>query len=59
MVTELEAKMRQAYTDVSAQAERGGLDLRTAAFVLAIKRVARAAASRRTVRQHLPPSLLE
>lgn len=40
-------------------AQREKLDLRTAAFVIAIKRVARAAASRRAIRQHLPPSLLD
>lgn len=56
---ELEDTMRKAYSDVAQIATSSGLDLRTAAFVLAIKRVARAAASRRTIKKHLPASLLE
>jgi glutamate dehydrogenase/leucine dehydrogenase len=51
--------MRRAYRDVAGIARRDEIDMRTAAFVLAIKRVARAAASRRSIRHHLPPSLLE
>lgn len=58
VVRELELVMRRAYGDVADLAEREGLDLRTAAFVLAIKRVARAAASRHTISHHLPPALL-
>jgi glutamate dehydrogenase (NAD(P)+) len=56
---ELEDTMRKAYADVAKVAASSGLDLRTAAFVLAIKRVARAAASRRTIGKHLPASLLD
>ena len=56
---ELEDTMRRAYGDVAKVAASSGLDLRTAAFVLAIKRVARAAASRRTIAKHLPASLLD
>ncbi len=59
VVEELDKVMRRAYRSVSEIAARNQLDLRTAAFVLAIKRVARAAASRRAIRQHLPPTLLD
>ena len=55
---ELERTMRKAYSDVAQLAGEMGLDLRTAAFVLAIKRVSRAAASRRTIGKHLPKSVL-
>ena len=55
---ELERVMRRAYGDVASLASESGLDLRTAAFVLAIKRVARAAASRQAVGHHLPKSVL-
>jgi glutamate dehydrogenase (NAD(P)+) len=58
VVRELEQIMRRAYGDVADLAERENLDLRTAAFVLAIKRVARAGASRHTVSHHLPAGLL-
>ena len=58
VVDELEKIMRRSYRDVADLAKRDGIDLRTAAFVLAIKRVARAAASRRAVRRHLPPAVL-
>jgi glutamate dehydrogenase (NAD(P)+) len=58
VVEELEKIMRRSYRDVADLAKRDGIDLRTAAFVLAIKRVARAAASRRAVRRHLPPAVL-
>lgn len=59
VVEELDKVMRRAYRAVAEIAQRDKLDLRTAAFVIAIKRVARAAASRRAIRQHLPPSLLD
>jgi glutamate dehydrogenase (NAD(P)+) len=59
VVEELDIVMRRAYRDVAGIARRDEIDMRTAAFVLAIKRVARAAASRRSIRHHLPPSLLE
>ena len=55
---ELEKMMRRAYKDMAELAHKEGIDLRTAAFVLAIKRVARAAASRRAISQHMPPTLL-
>ncbi len=55
--SELERVMRRAYGNVAGLAKEAGLDLRTAAFVLAIKRVARAAASRQAVGHHLPESL--
>jgi len=56
---ELELVMRRAYTKVAELAQETGLDLRTAAFVLAIKRVARAAASRQSVDHLLPKGLLD
>ena len=56
--SELERVMRRAYGDVTRLASESDLDLRTAAFVLAIKRVARAIAVRKSVAHHLPPSLL-
>jgi glutamate dehydrogenase (NAD(P)+) len=56
---ELELVMRSAYTKVAELAQETGLDLRTAAFVLAIKRVARAAASRQSISHLLPKSLLD
>jgi glutamate dehydrogenase (NAD(P)+) len=59
VVQELERVMRRAYGDVADLAARESLDLRTAAFVLAIKRVGRAAASRRAVSHHLPKALLQ
>ena len=58
VVAELDKMMRRAYRSVAELSQKDGIDLRTAAFVLAIKRVARAAASRRAIRQHLPPTLL-
>jgi glutamate dehydrogenase (NAD(P)+) len=58
VTTELDRLMRKAYADVAGLAAREGLDMRTAAFVLAIKRVARAAVSRRNVSRHLPKGLL-
>ena len=59
MVSELERVMRRAYGDVADLAAKDGLDLRTAAFVLAIKRVARAAAARKNVSRFLPKSVLD
>jgi glutamate dehydrogenase (NAD(P)+) len=49
--TELEKYMRRAYTSVRNVAAEKKIDLRTAAFVLAIQRVGRAALSRRGVRE--------
>jgi glutamate dehydrogenase (NAD(P)+) len=49
VTAELERKMRQAYAAVRGIAVERKLDLRTAAFVLAIQRVGRAALSRTTV----------
>jgi glutamate dehydrogenase (NAD(P)+) len=51
---ELDKKMSKAYRSVRETAEQHGLDLRTAAFVLAIRRVGRAALSRVHVEQELP-----
>jgi len=59
VVEELDKMMRRAYRAVAEIAKRDQVDMRTAAFVIAIKRVARAAASRRAIRQHLPPNLLD
>ncbi|MCP4466147.1 MAG: glutamate dehydrogenase [Halieaceae bacterium] len=59
VVEELEKVMRRAYRNVADLALRDNLDLRTAAFVLAIKRVARTTTLRRAVSHLLPPSLLE
>jgi glutamate dehydrogenase (NAD(P)+) len=56
---ELERVMRQAYASVARLAQDTGLDMRTAAFVLAIKRVAKAAASRQSVAHLMPKSLLD
>jgi glutamate dehydrogenase (NAD(P)+) len=56
---ELERIMRKAYADVAELAVDKGLDLRTAAFILAIKRVARAASSRQSIQHLLPESLLD
>ena len=50
---ELEKSMRRAYASVAEVAEGRGIDLRTAAFVLAIQRVARAALSRRAIREKI------
>ena len=47
---ELAKVMRRAYASVSDVAKSRGVDLRTAAFVLAIQRVGRAAMARRHVR---------
>jgi glutamate dehydrogenase (NAD(P)+) len=51
---ELEKHMRKAYRDVAAVAREHSLDMRTAAFVLAIRRVARAALSRTPLRAEIP-----
>jgi glutamate dehydrogenase (NAD(P)+) len=51
--TELEKSMRRAYGSVREVARERGTDLRTAAFVLAIQRVGRAALSRRGVREKI------
>ena len=48
---ELEKYMRRAYASVREVAAERGIDLRTAAFLLAIQRVGRAALSRRGVRE--------
>lgn len=58
VVEELDKMMRRAYRSVAELSENESIDLRTAAFVLAVKRVARAAASRRAISYHLPPTLL-
>ena len=55
---ELERVMRRSYADVALLAKNDGLDLRTAAFVLAIKRVGKAAAARKSLGHLLPKSLL-
>jgi glutamate dehydrogenase (NAD(P)+) len=57
--SELDQLMRRAYASVAGLSRDRGLDLRTAAFVLAIRRVARAAASRQSVAHLLPKSLLD
>jgi len=49
--SELEKTMRRAYGSVREIASAKKIDLRTAAFVLAIQRVGRAALSRRSVRE--------
>jgi len=59
VVAELEKVMRRAYRDVADLARRDGIDLRTAAFVLAIKRVARAAVLRQAIDHLVPASLLK
>jgi glutamate dehydrogenase (NAD(P)+) len=51
---ELDKKMSRAYRSVRETAEQHDIDLRTAAFVLAIRRVGRAALSRVHVEQELP-----
>ena len=51
---ELDKKMSRAYGSVRETAEQHDIDLRTAAFVLAIRRVGRAALSRVHVKQELP-----
>ena len=51
---ELDKKMSRAYGAVREVAEQHGIDRRTAAFVLAIRRVGRAALSRIYLKQELP-----
>ena len=51
---ELKTIMRKAYRDVAAVAQEYSLDMRTAAFVLAIRRVAKAALSRTALRAEVP-----
>jgi glutamate dehydrogenase (NAD(P)+) len=51
--SELEKSMRRAYASVREVAGEKHVDLRTAAFVLAIQRVGRAALSRRGVREQI------
>ena len=50
--TELEKTMRRAYAAVRKVAQEEKTDLRTAAFILAIRRVGKAAQLRRHVREH-------
>jgi glutamate dehydrogenase (NAD(P)+) len=58
VIRELEKIMRSSYADVADLSVKESLDLRTAAFVLAIKRVGKAAASRRNFSRYLPKSVL-
>ena len=51
--TELEKSMRRAYQSVRELAHEKNIDLRTAAFVLAIQRVGRAALSRRSIHESI------
>jgi glutamate dehydrogenase (NAD(P)+) len=51
---ELDKKMSRAYRSVRETAEQHDIDLRTAAFVLAIRRVGRAALSRVHIGKELP-----
>jgi len=51
--SELEKSMRRAYGSVREVSRSRGIDLRTAAFVLAIQRVGKAALSRRGVREKI------
>ncbi len=53
VISELEKYMRKAYQDVLATSKEYDIDLRTAAFVLAIQRVGRATLSRRTVQERI------
>jgi len=53
VTTELEKVMVRSWADVRNVAREKSIDLRTAAFVLGIQRVARAALSRRTVREEI------
>jgi glutamate dehydrogenase (NAD(P)+) len=50
---ELEKTMRRAYAAVRETAREKNLDLRTAAFVLGIRRVGEAALSRRHVNERI------
>ena len=52
-MNELETIMRRAYRSVRDLAGHKNIDLRTAAFTLAIQRVGRASLSRMTVREEI------
>jgi glutamate dehydrogenase (NAD(P)+) len=56
---ELMKTIRRAYASVSAVARGNDIDMRTAAFVLAIRRVSRAYTARRYVQESMPDSLFE
>ena len=51
---ELDKKMSRAYLSVRQVASEHGTDMRTAAFVLAIKRVGKAALARQYIKTELP-----
>ena len=51
---ELDKKMSRAYRSVREVASEHGIDMRTAAFVLAIRRVGKAAMARIHVKTKLP-----
>ena len=51
--SELEKSMRRAYASVRDVAKEKNVDLRTAAFILAIQRVGRAGLSRRAIREEI------
>jgi hypothetical protein len=51
---ELDKKMRRAYRSVREVASENGIDMRTAAFVLAIRRVGKAALARQHIKTELP-----
>jgi glutamate dehydrogenase (NAD(P)+) len=53
VTTELERTMRRAYASVREVAREKKLDLRTAAFLLAVRRVGQAALSRRGTRESI------
>jgi glutamate dehydrogenase (NAD(P)+) len=57
--TELEKIMRKAYSDVAGVAARHEVDMRTGAFVLAIRRVVKAATTRTHISEELPAQLLD
>ena len=57
--TELEKVMRRSYADVAGVAKRRNIDMRTAAFVLAIRRVAKAATTRQYMSEKLPSGMLD
>ncbi|MEA3278047.1 MAG: Glu/Leu/Phe/Val dehydrogenase dimerization domain-containing protein [Pseudomonadota bacterium] len=52
--TELDQMMRKAYAAVQDVAAKESIDMRTAAFVLAIRRVAKAATSRVYIKETIP-----
>ena len=51
---ELDKKMRRAYRSVREVANEHDIDMRTAAFVLAIRRVGKAALARQHIETELP-----